>query len=221
MSYPVYHSVYLHLEGRPCLVVGGGNIAVEKITGLIEAGARVTVVAPTVLDTILDWHRTGEIEWVRREFVVDDVLSAFLVIGATDDMAVNREVFDAGNRLNRLSNAVDDPDYCNFIMAAVARQGPVQVAVSSAGCSPALAQKIRNRIATEILVPGTGLLAEFLGLWRPAVKDRLDGYIVRKTFWEQVLASSVPTLLADGSTLCAEAEMTRLLNQAAEKRQIS
>ncbi|MBS1703613.1 MAG: bifunctional precorrin-2 dehydrogenase/sirohydrochlorin ferrochelatase [Armatimonadetes bacterium] len=215
MSYPTYHSVFLHLEGRSCLVVGGGPIAVEKITGLKDAGARVTVIAPQALDTISDWHEADEVEWLAREFVPEDVLPFFLVIGATDDMEVNREVYEAGNRLNRLANAVDDPDYCNFIMAAMVRRGPVQVAVSSSGCSPALAQKIRNRIANEILEPETGLLAEFLGSWRPAVKDRLAGYGVRKSFWEDVLASAVPGFIADGNALAADAEMERLLDTAA------
>ncbi len=214
MSYPTYHAAYLHLVGRPCLVVGGGNIAVEKITLLIEAGAVVTVIAPKVLDSIRDWHEAGAVEWICREFVPEDALPAFLVIGATDDMAVNREVYLAGNRLNRLANSVDDPDNCNFIFAAMVRQGPMQVAVSSAGCSPALAQKIRNRIAEEIMEPGMGDLADFLGSWRPAVKKRLVGYGVRKQFWERVLASAVPELMKSGNRIGADEEMGHLLDDA-------
>lgn len=215
MTYPAYHPVYLNLVGRRCLVVGGGPIAVEKVTGLKEAGAYVTVVAPSVLDELRHWHELGLIQWHAREFVEADAADAFLVIGATDDQQVNREVFEAGERLNRLANAVDDPDYCNFIMAAVIKQGPMQVAVSSAGCSPALAQRVRNRIASEIFDQDLGSLAEFLGSWRPAVKERLEGYQVRKSFWEQVLASPVPALLAEGNRDGAQGEMERLLTEAA------
>ncbi len=214
MSYTAYHPVYLNLAGRRCLVVGGGPIAVEKVSGLKEAGAQVTVVAPEIHQELRQWHKRGEIEWQARTFTEADVTDAFLVIGATDDQQVNREVYEAGERLNRLANAVDDPDYCNFIMAAVVRQGPMQVAVSSAGCSPALAQRVRNRIASEIFDENVGDLAEFLGSWRPAVKDRLEGYAVRKGFWEQVLASDVPALLAVGKQTEAGARMEGLLAEA-------
>lgn len=205
MSYVNYHAVFLNLSNRRCLVVGGGPMAVEKIHGLLEADALITVIAQKVDPRIGAWAGEGKIEWLSREFSEEDVEPYFLAFGATEDLEINQFVSKAAMKRNRLANAVDDPEYCNFILAAMAKQGPVQVAVSTAGCSPALAQRVRNRIASEVLERGIGELAEFLGHWRPAVKESIEGYPQRKAFWERVLASDIPQILeTEGwDTACA------------------
>jgi siroheme synthase-like protein len=219
VSYTKYHPVFLNLHARHCLVVGGGAIALEKTEGLIAAGATVTVVSPALHEKFLPLR--DKFQWIAREFREEDVQTAFLSIGATDDLAVNRAVFEAGERLGRLANSVDDPHFCNFIMAATVESGPVQVAVSSAGCSPALAQKIRDRIAHEIISEETGALAEFLGSWRSRVKDKIEGYGLRKKFWESVLESSVPHFLAEGNASGAEHAMGNLLDKASNVKKES
>jgi len=137
----------------------------------------------------------GRIQWLEKEFDPEDAKPYFMIIAATDNPTVNGLVYRTGNELLRLSNSVDDPINCNFIMAALTGHGPMQVAVSSAGCSPALAQKIRRRIANEIVTPQIGRLGAYLGDWRPRIKTELPSYKARQGFWERVLGSNIPNLL--------------------------
>jgi uroporphyrin-III C-methyltransferase len=109
---------------------------------------------------------------------------------------------------------VDDPEHCNFIMAAIAKSGPMQVAISSAGCSPALAQRVRNRIESEILTESVGVLAEYLGSRRPEVKKQLPNYKARQAFWEQVLDSKVPHILATDGVEAADDQFRGMLRRA-------
>ena len=197
MPFTNYHPVCLDLNGRRVLIVGGGAIALEKLESLLPfSGAVVDVVSPEARREIREWHAEGKLRWLQRDFAVEDVAPYFMVIAATDDPELNGLVYSTGNAQNKLSNSVDDPVNCNFIMAALVRRGPMQVAVSSAGASPALAQRVRNRVRSEILTEELGILGEFLGDRRPLVKSRLPGYKIRQAFWEGVIDSDLPTLLA-------------------------
>lgn len=211
-----YYPVFLNLRGRDCLVVGGGAVAYEKISALLDAGASVTVVAPAAVEQIVAWDAQGKVRWVRRASRPEDVQGRFLVIAATDDDALHREMYRLVDSQNRLFNAVDDPASCNFICPAVARTGAVQVAVSTAGCSPALAQRLRDRVREEILGEDVGRLAQYLGEKRPQVKARLVGYERRQAFWQHVLGSPVPVLLSLGRTEEADALFDEMLANAAE-----
>ena len=155
--------VYLNLEGKRCVVAGGDATALSKIKSLLETGADVVVVAPRVEQGILTLHQDSRIEWLQKEFKRDDADGAFLVVSTLDDRERNQEIFDFVNARNRLVNVHDDAPRCNFIYPAVAQSGPVQVAVSTAGKSPAMAQRIRNRIEEEILAEGVGDLVTFIG----------------------------------------------------------
>jgi uroporphyrin-III C-methyltransferase/precorrin-2 dehydrogenase/sirohydrochlorin ferrochelatase len=211
MPYPSYHPVYLDLNDRPVLIVGGGSVALEKLESLKDSGASITVVSPHALAEIQLWHLEGRLKWVPREFEESDVEPAFMVIAATDDPELNARVYDCGNRRQKLSNSVDDPANCNFIMSAITRRGPMQVAVSSAGTSPALAQRVRNRIAEEILTKELGQLAEFLGEWRPRVKQAFAHYRERQAFWESVIDSDIPDILTHQGRSAADEAMERAL----------
>ncbi|MCL5996718.1 MAG: bifunctional precorrin-2 dehydrogenase/sirohydrochlorin ferrochelatase [Chloroflexi bacterium] len=213
----MYYPIYLDLHDRRCLVVGGGPIAVGKVSGLIEASARVTVVAPVVDARIAQWHASGKLEWHAREFLPGDIDPAFLVIAATGDRAVNTAIFQLADGRSRLANAVDDADHCNFIAPAVARAGALQVAVSTSGKSPALAKQLRDEIARDVLTPERARLAEFLGDWRATVKQALPTYQQRMAFWESVLQSQVPELLQANQSEHADQCMQALIAQAVEK----
>jgi siroheme synthase-like protein len=210
----LFYPIYLDLRGRNCLVVGGGNVAVGKVRGLIEADARVTVVAPEVDPQISQWHAAGKLTWRAREFLPGDIDGQFLVIAATDDGELNASIYRLADRQLRVANAVDDLDNCNFIAPAIARAGAIQVAVSTSGKSPALAKRIRDGISREWLTPDAAALADFLGHWRPAVKDALPTYRQRKEFWEGVLASDVPQLLANDQLEEAQRAMHELIEKA-------
>jgi uroporphyrin-III C-methyltransferase/precorrin-2 dehydrogenase/sirohydrochlorin ferrochelatase len=187
------------------------------VSGLIEAGARVTVVAPEVDARIAQWQAEGKCVWHAREFATDDIGTAFLVIAATDDRALNARVYRLADGQSRLANAVDDTDNCNFIAPAVARAGAVQVAVSTSGKSPALAKQLRDAIERDLLTPECARLADFLGAWRNEVKGALPTYQQRMAFWEGVLDSQVPALLESDQPQRADQFMRALIAQAVEK----
>jgi siroheme synthase-like protein len=143
------YPVVLDLQGVPVLVVGGGQIAGRKAAGLLDAGARVTVVAPVVLPELA--ARVAEVR--ARPYETADIDGHVLVMTATDDPAVNERVAVDAKEVGVWVNSADDPANCSFILPAVARRGRVVVAVGTDGASPALARHLRDRIADEVLTP--------------------------------------------------------------------
>ena len=151
------YPIVVRLAGRPVLVVGGGRVALRKVQGLAAAGAAVTVVAPRVVD---DLRALDGIRLEQRAYERDDVAGHVLVIAATDDPAVQQQVFDDGERHGVLVNSADDPDRCSFILPAVERRGPVIVAVSTQGRSPALAGHLRDLLARALPEDLEAIVAE-------------------------------------------------------------
>ena len=141
--------MFLKLEGRSCLVVGAGAIAQDKMPSLLEAGARVKVVAPQATAAIAEQARSGNISWERRAFVASDLDGVFMVIAATSFSDLNQQVFHAARERNILCNAVDDPENCDFYYGSVVRRGDLQIAISTAGHSPALAQRLRKQLEAQ------------------------------------------------------------------------
>lgn len=146
---PSLFPMFVKLDGRGCLVVGAGRIAESKIPGLLEAGAKVRVIAPEANSVITDWARSGRITWERRSFQSTDLDGIFLVIAATSLSDLNATVFREAQQRNILCNAVDDPENCDFYYPAVVRRGALQLAISTAGLSPALAQRIRRELEEQ------------------------------------------------------------------------
>jgi precorrin-2 dehydrogenase/sirohydrochlorin ferrochelatase len=146
--------IYLKLTGRRCLVVGAGNLAESKIESLRAANASVTVVAPAASQRILDLAASGEITLHQREYAHGDLTpdghAYFLAVTATNVPAVNRAVYLEAVAANILCNAVDDPPYCDFYFPSVVRRGDLQIAISTAGASPALAQRLRKEINAQL-----------------------------------------------------------------------
>ncbi len=138
--------LFLKMDNRRCLVVGAGTIAASKITSLLSAGARIRVVAPDADAQILELVSKGAIQWLRRKFEPDDLNDIFLVIAATSDPEVNRSVFEESRRRGILCNSVDDPSHCDFYFPAVVRRGDLQIAVSTAGRSPAFAKRLKEEL---------------------------------------------------------------------------
>ena len=138
--------LFLKLTARPTVVVGAGHLAESKIESLLAAEAHVTVVAPEVNDRIRALANGGEIQLHERAYQQGDLTGAFLAVAATDDAAVNRAVFAEAEAGGVLINAVDDPPFCDFYFPSVVRRGDLQIAISTAGQSPALAQRLRKEI---------------------------------------------------------------------------
>jgi precorrin-2 dehydrogenase/sirohydrochlorin ferrochelatase len=142
--------IFLKIAARPCIVIGAGNLAESKIESLRAAQARVTVIAPQAGPRIADLAGAGEIEWHQREYVKGDLMGQFLVVAATDNSTVNRAVYKEATEKNILCNAVDDPPFCDFYFPSVVRRGDLQIAISTAGASPALAQRLRKEINAQL-----------------------------------------------------------------------
>ena len=141
--------MFLKLEGRQCLVVGAGRIGEPKISGLLETGARIRVVSLDATPTVREWARAGTVELELRAFSQDDVEGAFLAIVATNSRTLNERVYHEAQRRGVLCNVVDVPDLCDFFYPSVVRRGDLQIAVSTAGQSPSLAQKIRQQLEKQ------------------------------------------------------------------------
>jgi siroheme synthase-like protein len=141
--------IFLKLAGRRCLVVGAGNIAESKIRSLIEAGANVRVVAPEARNAIAELAEAGVIAWERRSFEAKDLDRMFLVIAATSVTSLNQTIFQEAQARGVLCNAVDDPEHCDFYYGAVVKRGDLQIAISTAGHSPALAQRLRRQLEVQ------------------------------------------------------------------------
>jgi precorrin-2 dehydrogenase/sirohydrochlorin ferrochelatase len=142
--------IFLKLAARPCVVVGAGNIAESKIESLLSAEACVTVIAPEALPRVREWAEAGELRWEPRQWREGDTEGAFLVVAATATNAVNRAVFAEASAAGILCNAVDDPPFCDFYFPSVVRRGELQIAISTAGESPALAQRLRKEINAQL-----------------------------------------------------------------------
>jgi precorrin-2 dehydrogenase/sirohydrochlorin ferrochelatase len=142
--------MFVKLAGRPCVVVGAGTIAESKIESLLLAEASVTVIAPEALPRVRAWDEGGEIVWKQREYESGDLAGAFLCVAATATAEVNRAVFAEATERGVLCNAVDDPPFCDFYFPSVVRRGELQIAISTAGESPALAQRLRKEINAQL-----------------------------------------------------------------------
>jgi len=141
--------MFLKLEGRDCLVVGAGKVGEPKIAGLLESGAHVRVVSLDATQAVREWAQQGRIQLELRPFSTSDIHGAFLVIVATNSRTLNQRVYDESRDRGVLCNVVDVPDLCDFYYPSVVRRGDLQIAVSTAGKSPSLAQKIRQQLEKQ------------------------------------------------------------------------
>ena len=152
--------MFLKLAGRQCLVVGAGRVGEPKIGGLLESGARIRVVAIEARDAVCEWSRAGKIELELRAFSSEDLDGAFLAVVATSSRGLNERVYREARRRGVLCNVVDVPDLCDFFYPAIVRRGDLQIAVSTAGRSPSLAQKIRQQLEKQFGPGYAGWVAE-------------------------------------------------------------
>jgi precorrin-2 dehydrogenase/sirohydrochlorin ferrochelatase len=141
--------MFLKLEGKPCLVVGAGRIAESKIESLARCGARVRVVAPQATEAVREAARAGTITWEQRRFRSSDLAGVFLVVAGTSSPELHEKIYQLARRRGILCNAVDEPERCDFYYPAVVRRGPLQIAVSTGGRAPSLAQRLRHELESQ------------------------------------------------------------------------
>jgi precorrin-2 dehydrogenase / sirohydrochlorin ferrochelatase len=182
-----FYIACLKLTGRRCVVVGGGEIGLEKVEGLLACDGEVTLIAPQAEPALEEYAREGSIRWERRAYAgARDLEGVFIVIAATDDTDVNVAVFEDAERRAMLVNVVDVPPLCNFILPAIVRNGPLAIAISTAGASPALAKRMKREIEGQFGEP-YARLAVLLNEVRGWAKATLPTYQDRKEFFEGIV----------------------------------
>ena len=204
-----YYPVLLDLRGRMCVVIGGGTIATGKVEGLLEAGAWVTVIAPQLSASLAALAEAGRIRHLARAYQPGDLAEAFLAVGATDDRAANAAVWIEAQARNLLFNAVDDVPHCNFIAPSILRQGDLTVAISTSGKAPALAVRLKEKLAPE-LGPEYARFLELAGDLREGLAAAVPDFEARKALWYQLVDSDVLALLKSGDEPAARARIAEL-----------
>jgi precorrin-2 dehydrogenase/sirohydrochlorin ferrochelatase len=181
-----FYIACLRLTGRRCLVVGAGDVALEKVEGLLACDADVHVLAPDVCAGVRELAAAGDVRLTERRFEPGDLEGHFLAIAATSDSETNIAVFEEAERRSMLCNVVDVPPLCSFILPAIVRRGPVAIAISTAGASPALAKRMKREIG-EAFGPEHAELAEILNDARGWAKATLPTYQSRRDFFEGIV----------------------------------
>jgi precorrin-2 dehydrogenase / sirohydrochlorin ferrochelatase len=181
-----FYIACLRLTGRRCVVVGGGEIGLEKVEGLLACDGRVVLIAPEAEPELERLAEEGSIEWIKRAYEPGDLEATFIAIAATDDTDVNIAVYNDAEKRAMLVNVVDVPPLCNFILPAIVRVGPLAIAISTAGASPALAKRMKAQIA-ETYGEEYARLAVLLNEVRGWAKGTLPTYQDRKAFFEGIV----------------------------------
>lgn len=176
---PSLFPAFLKLAGRRCLLVGGGPVAESKLGVLLRAGAQLTIISPKLTPGLRECVRRGEVLWKSREFEVSDIDGVFLVVAATGDDRANELVFREADRRNTLCNAVDEPERSHFYYPAVVQRGALQIAISTAGLSPSLAQRLRKELEVQF-GPEYEDLTEWLGRVRSLLLRRGRNFETRR-----------------------------------------
>jgi siroheme synthase-like protein len=182
-----FYIACLKLSGRRCVVIGGGEIGLEKVEGLLACSGAVTLIAPTAVPELEAYAAEGSITWERRAYAgAADLEGAFMAIACTDDTDVNIAIYEDAERRAMLVNVVDVPPLCNFILPAIVRTGPIAIAISTAGASPALAKRMKSEVS-ELFGEEYAQLAVLLNDARGWAKGTLPTYQDRKAFFESIV----------------------------------
>jgi precorrin-2 dehydrogenase/sirohydrochlorin ferrochelatase len=204
-----YYPAYLDLRERPCVVIGGGAIAERKTLSLIEAGAVVTVISPSLTPKLLDLSASGKISHLKKNFEEQDLIGAFLAIAATDSPDVNSAAAQACKKKQVLVNVVTPPEESSFIVPSVIERGELLIAVSTSGASPALSKKIRQELDKRY-GPEYELLLSKLTSIRKRVREEVVDETERRKIYQSIVDSEVVDLLRQGKTHEAELRMAEL-----------
>ncbi|MCC7092259.1 MAG: uroporphyrinogen-III C-methyltransferase [Nitrosomonas sp.] len=204
--------IFLNIRNKPCLVVGGGEVAIRKIYLLLQAGAHVTVISPKLDPLLNDFVANGKIHYQATRFQPEHLQNISLVIAATNDQAINRQVSEAAQQHQIPVNVVDDPELCSFIMPSIVDRSPLLIAISSGGQSPVLARLLRAQLETMIPV-AYAHLASIAGKFRQHVKQHFSHPEKRRIFWEKTLQGPFTELILSGKEKAAQVYLLQTLQQ--------
>jgi uroporphyrin-III C-methyltransferase / precorrin-2 dehydrogenase / sirohydrochlorin ferrochelatase len=205
--------IFFNIRNRPCVVIGGGDVAMRKVSMLLKADAAITLYSPTICHELQDLVSAEKIKFVQTNFEPNQLLGACMVIAATDDEAVNEAVSLAAKAQNIPVNVVDAPALCTFTMGSIIDRSPVVIAISSEGNAPVLARYIRAKI--ETMLPATyGRIADIAGEFREQVKEKFATTQLRRRFWEGVLQGSFVERVLSGQEQAAREQLAGLIADA-------
>lgn len=180
-----YYPVFLDLKNRLCIVVGGGRVAERKTIILTRFGARVKVIAPSFTKRILNLEKKGKIELVKRGYKKEDLKGAFIVFAATDKKDINREIKKDANEMGILTNVVDDPEFCDFIVPSIIKRGPVTVAISTSGTLPMFAKMLKEKIG-QVLTKDHIKYVKLIGSLRKIIINEVNDTKKRKKIINEI-----------------------------------
>ena len=197
------YPIQLEIENMPCVVIGGGSVALRKAKSLVGAGARVTVISPVLVDGLTELAEAGSICHIERGYEAGDTDGYRLVICATDDGDINRQAAREARAHGALVNVIDAPEEGNFTVPSSVNDSPLLLTISTGGISPAFSRMMRQEL-TEMYGAVHGAFLARLGVWRDEVKDILPTPAARESFWRAVLTRDVMRLLREGKLDKAE-----------------
>ncbi|MCW8935441.1 MAG: siroheme synthase CysG [Gammaproteobacteria bacterium] len=205
--------IFFDIKQKPCLVIGGGEVAARKVSLLLKAQSAVTVVSPELSHELAGWHEEGKFTHIARDFEDADIEKPVLVIAATDNHDVNKRVSELAQRRGIPVNVVDDPALCSFITPSIVDRSPVQIAISTGGASPVLARMIRTKL--EGCIPAAyGRLGALVSDFREKVKAKFTNVDQRRAFWESILESTVADRVYSGHENEAAEELQKAIDAA-------
>jgi siroheme synthase-like protein len=213
-----YYPAFLNLQGRRCVVIGGGAVAEGKVFGLLEAEALVTVISPALTPALQSLASEGRIAHTARACQPGDLASAFLAISATDDRAVNEQVWAEATARNILVNVVDDAPHCAFIAPSITRRGDLVIAISTGGKAPALAVRLREQLEASIGDEYARFL-EIAGTLREPLAQRYPGFDERRALWYRLVDSDVLDLLRRHDEQAARQRIAEIMGLALAEAQ--
>ena len=194
-----YYPIHLDIKNRDCLIVGGGVVATRKVSTLIECGARVTVVSPDPTPELTKLASEGSVTLKKRAYRKDDLTGMFLVIGATDDERLNRQISKDAEQAQILCNIADRPEVCNFILPSIVRRGDLVITISTSGKSPALAKHLRQKLETQF-GPEYADFLFLMGAIRRRLLSQTHEPETHKTLFNQLVDSDLIQLMQAGKT---------------------
>ncbi|MBF8250587.1 MAG: siroheme synthase [Deltaproteobacteria bacterium] len=192
-----YYPIYLDIRDKRCVVIGGGDVAERKVFSLLNAGAKVTVVSPAVTAVLKGISEAGRLEIKERPFSKRDLKGAFLAYAATDNEDINYKISEEARKMGVLLNIVDKPEMCDFILPSVVERGPLSIAISTGGASPAFAKRLRLEME-EMYGEEYSLFLEIMAAIRRKLLTKEVESVKKRKFFNKLASSSIPEMIKVG-----------------------
>ena len=207
-----YYPVHLDIQNRDCLVVGGGSVGTRKVITLLDCGAKVTVISPVVSPQLRDFATSGSIKLSERRYRSGDLDGMFLVIGATDDEELNRQISNDADHLNTLCNIADRPEVCNFILPSIVQRDDLVITISTSGRSPAMAKKLRKTLESQF-GEEYGVFLKLMGAIRKKLLSTSHEPEAHKPLFEQLIDADLIALIKKDKTAEIDALLFEILGE--------